>query len=202
MNTLETIKAQFESMQESELKALKGIEEFHINTFEFCLSVFKSVESKVVSQADIARELNQSRKSVSIFYATGSVFAEFDGFAEFSELSGLTPSQVKELAQDRRLGVQGLKDLVTESADLLELVKNLETNFKKPAKKTEKKDTEGKKQNRAKKENSPAIEIGKALEVVLTFIEHADDLQKLNAVRDALIVAINKRAEIEKAKTA
>jgi len=199
--SLEIIALQFESMNKAEEKALKGFTEFNANTFEFCFSVFSSVESKAVSQADIARKIGQSKKSVSIFYATGSVFAEFDGFAEFSELVSMTPAQVKELAQDRKLGVTGLKELAELSADVVELAKNLEKEYKKPAKKTEKAE-EKKTQNRAKKENSPAVTIEKALETLLTFIEHADDIEKLNAVRNALIVAINKRAEKEKAKAA
>lgn len=195
MNTLEKIVQQFQNMNDSERKALEGIQEFHENTFEFCLSVFTSVETKAVSQADIARELDQSRKSVSLFFAAGSVFAEFDGYAEFAELVNLTPAQVKELAQDRKLGVTALKEMAQLSEDVAELAKNLEKAFKKPAKKEDAKKEDGKKQNRAKKENNetPAITPEQALSTLLTFIEHTDDMERLTAVRNALAVALSKR---------
>lgn len=196
MEKIESLVIKFEDMNKAEQQAGKAFETYQINVFDFCLSAFNSG----LSGKDIAKGIKQTEKSVALFLATGKVFAEFDGFAEFSELSALTPSQVKELAQDRKLGVKGLKDLVDGAEDILELVKNLEKSYnrKAPAPAKEK----GKGNGRTKKENSPAVGIDKALETIVTFINECDDMAKVIAVRDALVSAIQNRHAKEQAKVA
>ena len=191
----EEIKKQYDTMLEMKDLAVKAGIGYQEEVFNFCLSVFQKCESKEITQAEIAQAIDQTAKSVSLFFATGMVFAEFDGFAEFSELSPeLMPSQVKELAQDRKLGVKGLKDLVNGSEDILDLVKDLDKNYKKPEKKGDKK------QNRAKKENNenPAVTPEQALNIVLTFINNSDDAERLTAFRDSLVQALAKRFPAQK----
>ena len=194
----EVIKGKYDGMLIAEKVAGRAFEQYQESIFDFCLNVFQKCESKEVTQKEVAEAIGLSRKSVSVFFATGSVFAEFDGFAEFTELSPeLTPTKVKELAQPgRKLGVAGIKELVTNSEDVLDLVQNLEKHYKKDSKPA----GEGKKQNRAKKENNenPSVTPEQALNIVLTFINNSDDAERLTAFRDSLVQALAKRFPAQK----
>jgi uncharacterized protein YdiU (UPF0061 family) len=201
---LESIKSLFENELENSKMELNINLSVENNAFELCQMVFNSTETKTVTMSEISTYLGLGEKqksTISRWASAGSVFAQFDGFAGFCEdnyAQGawvISPREVRELTQDRKLGVKGLRELA-ELSGVDELIDNLVKA------KNQKPKTEKKTQNRAKKENSPAVTIEKALETLLTFIENADDIEKLNAVRNALIVAINKRAEKEKAKAA